>query len=620
MKKTVLLVVALATIITMQAQWVDDSMNNTFIANTLDSASEIYISTDEVSGDTYIQWTAGASNGWAPYLQRLNYEGVPQWDADGIHITTPNLASWSPGYAMTATDDGGVVSIFRTADAHHYAVRVNADGTFPWGETGLLLFEGEGGGRSEILAGKGGGVWVLGTDMDNSFLQYVEADGTLNPMITLSGDKKITNGLLVPAEDGVFVVYAKQIIVSGINYQKELYVAGYNKDGEQIYPEVQLMAPHTMRGSLIHYAVSDGMGGGYVFTWHAAFSNALNTYVFHFDENGNSTINDLDGTPVHSIDPYNYYMSAYATVDPVSHDLLIAYRQTDASAQVECKLFVNRITSTGERLWGEGMLVIDNGTTECGGTRIDAFEQGGGFSVIFHKGVTSSGYNSTVEARGYDMDFNPLWSTQMCSNTYPKAGDENSSGYHLGQNIVAWVNSADGGLYGQNIGINGEMGEITPPTPPDPCYAPTNFDGSYYYSEVMFGALLSWEAPDSLPLHYNLYRDGVEEAIEIDAEYTSYFLEMEPGNYVYRLTAVYDNCESEYALTSTGEDYVTIEVTSVSEDTDETIVNVTKVYNMKGQVINCGDLKSLNPGIYILQGVTSTGKLVSRKIMVSPIE
>lgn len=83
---------------------------------------------------------------------------------------------------------------------------------------------------------------------------------------------------------------------------------------------------------------------------------------------------------------------------------------------------------------------------------------------------------------------------------------------------------------------------------------------------------------------------------------------------------MYDNCESEYALTSTGENYVSIEVTSVPEVTDETIVNVTKVYNMRGQAINCNDLESLSPGIYILQGVTSTGKLVSRKMMVNPIK
>ena len=97
-------------------------------------------------------------------------------------------------------------------------------------------------------------------------------------------------------------------------------------------------------------------------------------------------------------------------------------------------------------------------------------------------------------------------------------------------------------------------------------------------------------------------------------------MKMAPGNYVFRLTAVYDNCESDYALTSSGEDYVDIGVTSVPEVTDETIVNVTKVYNMRGQAINCNDLESLSPGIYILQGVTSTGKLVSRKMMVNPIK
>ena len=50
------------------------------------------------------------------------------------------------------------------------------------------LFDGEGGGRSELLAGKDGGFWALGTDMDNSFLQYVDADGTRkNPIMGCYG-------------------------------------------------------------------------------------------------------------------------------------------------------------------------------------------------------------------------------------------------------------------------------------------------------------------------------------------------------------------------------------------------------------------------------------------------
>ena len=162
---------ALTASFALQAQWVDDPSTNTFLANCSADAGEVYTATDPVSGYTYVQWTQGASNGWAPNLQCLNFEGVPQWGNAGVHITTPNLATWSPGYAMAATNDGGVVSVFRTADAQHYAVRINADGTLPWGENGIMLFGGLGGDRSEVMAGNDGGVWATGTDYDYTYLQ-----------------------------------------------------------------------------------------------------------------------------------------------------------------------------------------------------------------------------------------------------------------------------------------------------------------------------------------------------------------------------------------------------------------------------------------------------------------
>ena len=119
------------------------------------------------------------------------------------------------------------------------------------------------------------------------------------------------------------------------------------------------------------------------------------------------------------------------------------------------------------------------------------------------------------------------------------------------------------------------------------------------------------EAPETLPLHYDLYREGTKEVIEIAPENTSYFDEVGIGNYVYRLTAVYDDCESNYALTPNGADYVLIEVTSVPEDTDETIVTLLKVYNINGQVVKTDSMDNLAPGMYIFQGLTQSGKLVN---------
>ena len=84
----------------------------------------------------------------------------------------------------------------------------------------------------------------------------------------------------------------------------------------------------------------------------------------------------------------------------------------------------------------------------------------------------------------------------------------------------------------------------------------------------------------------------------------------------YRLIAVYEYCESEYALTPDGEDHVTIEITGIEENTDNTIVNVLNVYNMSGQRISISSIDELGTGVYILQGLTQDGRLVSSKVMV----
>lgn len=610
---------ALTASFTLQAQWVDDPSTNTFLANCSADAGEVYTATDPVSGYTYVQWTQGASNGWAPNLQCLNFEGVPQWGDAGVHITTPNLATWSPGYAMAATNDGGVVSVFRTADAQHYAVRINADGTLPWGENGIMLFGGLGGDRSEVMAGNNGGVWATGTDYDNTYLQYISADGTLGPVITMGdGEHQYMFGLMVPTIDNsVLVVFEKENWAYTYYYEKEIWVVGYTTDGVQIGPEVQLMAPYTMGGSYCHYVVPDGANGGYAYMWHAGIMGAFNTYVFHFDEYGHSTINDLNGTSVHDPDGSNYYLDAYGSVDPVSHDLIIAYIKTDASTQSQDRIYMNRINSTGERVWGDGILVADYIGSTYSDILVDAFEDGSGFSLIYNVG----GYTSTVEAKGFDMNGNLLWTKQMSSNTYARAMCDNSTGFHLGQNVIAWVNSTNGGVYAQNIGPDGTMGPIEPPIPT--CLAPENFEGEYIYDmdEQQFGVKLSWVAPETQPLHYNLYRyntinrDGV--IIEVPSDVTSYFDESGLGAYKYQLTAVYENCESDFALTPEGENYVYIEVTGIEENANEVIVDVLNVYNMKGQRIMVKDLNELNAGIYILQGLTEDGQMVSRKVVVN---
>ena len=623
MKKIYTLIIALAFVATANAQWVNNPATNTFLATTSSDAGEIYLSTDPVSGDTYVQWSQFGPNSWSPSLQRLNEAGEPQWGDAGIHPSYHQMASWSQGFAMASTTDGAVVTCFANEAGNTIAIKINADGTYAWGEQGLTLFGGAGESRTELLAGDDGGVWALGTSVDygNLYLCYIEANGTMNPTITISDNNGALCmfGLLSPAPNGnVFVVYEKEQWAYTYFYEKDIRVVGYSKDGTQISDDVQLMSPVTIPGSYIHYVVPDGLGGGYVYIWHAAgLGGNFNTYVFHFNQNGVSTISDLNGIPVHSVDSYNYYLDAYATVDPVSHDLIIVYVQTDKQYQQESRVYANRINTIGDRLWYEGIVLVEENGSDHSDLRIDAFEYGGGYTFFYNEG---DGYNSTIKAIGIDDSGNTIWNTTMSTNSYPRSMCKNTTGHRAGQNIIAWVNSSNGGLYGQNIGQSGEMGEITPPIPPTPCNPPTDFQGEAYYNPEtgISAAVLSWTAPDPLPLHYNLYVEGLKEIIEIDAENTSYYLEEEPGDYIFKLTAWYEECESDFALTPGGDNYVLVEIPnhqSIDENEYETIVNIIEIYNVNGQHVNTLNINELNQGIYIINGVTERGKTIIRKMI-----
>ena len=188
MKKISLLIMALAVTFVLHAQWVDDPVNNNHIANCSNEAGEVYLSTSDKSGDTYVQWNSSGSNGYGPTLQRLTFDGTPQWGLDGIRINGQNFYSYSEGVAMTATSDNAVVSCFATANDQTVAVKINADGTFPWGEQGIPLFNNYAFSRAELVAGDNGGVWALGYDYQQLYLQYINANGTLNPCITVGVD------------------------------------------------------------------------------------------------------------------------------------------------------------------------------------------------------------------------------------------------------------------------------------------------------------------------------------------------------------------------------------------------------------------------------------------------
>ena len=625
MKKFTLLLLTMLAGFSLQAQWVDDPATNTFLANGDDDGGEIYVSTDETSGNTFIQWASMAPNGWSPTLQCIDVNGVPQWGNSGIHINSHSFETWSQGTAMVVTADNACVTCFQNNQYECIAIKINADGSYAWGEQGLSVFDfpatSYGCSRTELIAGDDGGVWVLANDTEQFYLRYINADGTMNPAVTISeeGCTCMYGQLTLGAGNMVFVTYEK--IGGGMWYvDKQIWVVGYYVDGSLVTPKTQLMASQTFGMTYIHNVAPDYRGGGYVYISHSGIGQVFNTYVFHFDANGNSTISNPNGVTVHTQDPYNYYLNPYAAVDPSTNDLIVTYRKTDAAYESTNYLYMNRISETGDVIWGEGVIVGDDDGMPYSNGKVDTYPDGSGFMVSYMHGQTEGMMGMTVEAVGFDKDGSPVWNTTMNNVMNNKTGAEDNSGFHNGQNIVVWINQGNGILYGQNIDMNGNMGPVEQP---EPCYAPENLEGEYLYNEetLQFGAFITWEAPERTPLHYNLYRydDITKENTVIEVPYTetSYFDEVPAGSHIYTLTAVYENCESEFALTPDNQNYIEIIVTGLDDNTTNAEIEILQVFTLTGQVVRNNNLEELSNGIYVVKGKTHDGQIVSRKIVIS---
>jgi hypothetical protein len=105
------------------------------------------------------------------------------------------------------------------------------------------------------------------------------------------------------------------------------------------------------------------------------------------------------------------------------------------------------------------------------------------------------------------------------------------------------------------------------------CEPPTNLAGEYQWTNEGFGTLLTWSYEQD-PQSFKVYRstDGTHYEVVATVEKTlrEYFdVTGEAGTYYYKVTAFRSYCESTPAWANDGNDFVFIEVTSVSENGED---------------------------------------------------
>lgn len=652
-KNLLLLIVNILITPVLQAQWVNDPTQNTLIATGENEYGEIYLATHEATGNTFIQWSNMKASGWNPSMQMIDVNGIPQWDGNGIVVNSNQNSTFSTGVSIAATADGCVISHFADIrlgedNLNPFAVKIDANGNFLWGENGIQTFTvgNNGACRTETLATEDGGAWLAVNDGVDVYVRHVSADGTLaNQILIHDNDGKMIfyPQLILGRDNSVFVVYQKAQYQYTYFYNKEIYVARYATDGTMLHEPVLLMGEQTMASYIEHYATSDCMDGGYVWISHPA-SGMFETYVFHFNDLGESTITGTNGVLACQPDGLNYHLGANAIADPNTTDLYIALRETDAQYESNNTLLINRISANGVKLWEEdGLVIVPTNTDEMSNITFDAVPntstEGTKAILTYMKGSYT---NRIVEAFGINSDGGMEWQSYITTCPSAKSMADNTSGFHNGQLIFAWDDERNGhALYGQNIHADGTSGIA------DNCPPATNLTGEYYYNEedASFGALITCQLPDGDPLTADIYRstDNINyelianDPITTTGEYMFYD-EVEIGTYYYKLKLTYDMCVSDFATTSNGEDFVMVNVTSIDENPSSQLkvyqqngnlvlqgvdIRNLNIYNVTGQLVNSYNdgnnivnICNYNSGAYVIQVITIDNQNITKRIVI----
>jgi hypothetical protein len=463
------------------AQWTTDTSTNLVINNNSgDQVQPKVVCTS--SGRTLIAFFDNSPpGGYDVRLQSLDAAGNPEWAIGGILIADRavsstvdyDLAVDAQGNAyVTYNDDGGV-----SGTSQQIAVqKVSPSGEKLWGDRGVTLTSGTTSKNSpKVSVLSGDGTVVVGWIGQNNFsvrtltsegvpaaTSITVNDGTL--YVALSDLKAVS-----PTE--YMALYIRGTTASAITSAKALYSQKFNAAGVAQWnggAPVIIFNTSSVQNGYFPSLVPDGSGGGIVGFYENGGSR--NSYVQHVLSSGTRRF----ATPVATTGATANLIRISCSVayDATTDQYYTVSEQSSSPTQGTYSVIAQKIDGNGQRMWGDGGIVL-----QSPGTRQPSFTQarlraGGMYAFGF---LLSSATTADVVSWGIDDDANIAFSTPI-NTTFSGKSRLASAVHPSGYAVLAFGSGSSGNtdLLAQNLNANGTLGLPAAPA----CLADTNGDGS----------------------------------------------------------------------------------------------------------------------------------------------
>ena len=442
----------------VHAQWTDDPSLNTPIV--IESGDQVQPKVARAAdGGAYISWFDNRTGGFDVYMQRIDANGEPQWQENGILIADRSFSS-TQDYDLTVDDEGHAIVAFRDDRFGGIVVtasRVAPDGTQVWGPTGVqpsmttgfigaILVEAAGDGTIAVGWYNGEAARVVKLDGDGEELWGTDIGNAPAGSFTVSD-------LIASDADGASgEVIVLMTTIGGFIQPRHLYAQKLDADGETMWAEpTPIYTQSSLQVAYFPTGASDG-AGGLVTAWYHV--NPLQVRVQHVDADGAVQFG-ANGT-VASTNAAQLRVSPSAAHEIATGETYVFWRELD-SFQNAVGVFGQKFDANGQRQWNDSGVSIFNSGNETTQVRTLLHDDGAQVYFVERTGPASQRvFGTFVDDDGTGGGLIDVSDVNSSKSRLAALLDTNH------QAVLVWQDSRNGpdDLFAQNVNADGTLGPI----------------------------------------------------------------------------------------------------------------------------------------------------------------
>jgi len=401
------------------------------------------------NGGAILAWTDEKTTSedipqWGVYAQRLDSQGNAAWHEDGISVTAGPF-DVNHGQVEMINESlidlindgaGGAILLWynelKTGDSWKttvHAQRINADGDCLWGEQGIQLCDTSPDPRWAKLISDGSGgavvVWEDNRDSDTDiYAQRITSDGRLlwpdtGIPVANASNAQLSPQIISDSMGNFILVWVQSPGTSYHVGDTDIYAQKMNSNGESLWADGKGVPICTAAGSQEHPQVASDGSGGCIVVWHDtrnrpnrdAYAQRLSSEGKILWETDGILVGEIPGVDKSSVEAGSYDVQV---AGDSAGGAMVVWQVNPTSTTTGWfkggKIYAQKLSSAGERLWTEAIQVYENPSLKSQGYSGVVSDNAGGIIVVSKVG--KSGRTELVYAQRIDPRVNKLWGAE----------------------------------------------------------------------------------------------------------------------------------------------------------------------------------------------------------------